>query len=129
MNAEEIRTLALSFPQTTECFPFDEFTLVFKVEDKIFLLVSLDAQPLRFNAKAEPEKALEWRDHYPENILPGYHMNKKYWNTIVGDNVLKQAFLREIIFESYLQVVSGLPKKKREPILVSLKNIHSGETL
>ncbi len=78
MNAEDIREYCLTKKNTEEGFPFGESTLVFKVNRKIFLLLALDAIPLQFNVKCHPDKAVELRDEYPENILPGYHMNKKH---------------------------------------------------
>lgn len=108
MNAEEIREYALAKKNVTEGFPFGEDTLVFKVNEKMFLLVSLDETPLRFNAKCEPDKAIELREEYPDVILPGYHMNKKHWNTILAEG-LKMALLKEMIDDSYHLV---LGKKK-----------------
>ncbi len=109
MNIEEIRTYCLSKPDVEEGFPFGEETLVFKVNGKIFLLVSLDSQPLQFNAKCDPEKAIELRDEY-ESIIPGYHMNKKHWNTVIVDKKLSKKLLKELIDHSYDLVYK--PKKK-----------------
>ncbi len=67
-----------------ESFPFGEDTLVFKTNNKIFLLVSLSAVPLQFNVKCDPERAIELREIY-SSVIPGYHMNKKHWNTIIVD--------------------------------------------
>jgi predicted DNA-binding protein (MmcQ/YjbR family) len=108
MNAEEIRAYALQNENVTEGFPFGGDTLVFKVNEKAFLLMSLDAIPLRFNVKCNPDRAIELREEYPEGILPGYHMNKKHWNTIVAMG-LKNAMLKEMIDDSY-NLVRG--KKK-----------------
>ncbi len=79
MNAEEIREFCLSMAETTESFPFDDTTLVFKVAGKIFALLNLEGE-LSINLKCDPELALNLREHY-DAVLPGYHMNKKYWNT------------------------------------------------
>ena len=100
MNAEQIRNYALAKEGVTEGFPFGEDTLVFKVNNKIFLLVALDETPLRFNVKCEPGNAVELRDEYPEAVLPGYHMNKKHWNTVIATQ-LKVALLKEMIDDSY----------------------------
>jgi predicted DNA-binding protein (MmcQ/YjbR family) len=101
MNAEDIRAYCLNKKNVEEGFPFGESTLVFKIRGKIFLLLALDAIPLQFNVKCHPEKALELRDEYPENILPGYHMNKKHWNTIIVDGHLNSKLLKEMIDDSY----------------------------
>lgn len=104
MNADIIRDYALSKPDAEESFPFGETTLVFKINNKIFLLLSLDADPLRFNVKCEPEKALQLRDDYPETVLPGWHMNKKHWNTVLVDGSLALKQLKEFIDDSYALV-------------------------
>lgn len=101
MDTEAIREYALAKAGVEEGFPFGEDTLVFKVNGKIFLLLALDESPLRFNAKCDPAEALELREEYPENILPGYHMNKKHWNTIVVDGRIKKALLQKLIDDSY----------------------------
>ena len=100
MNAEQIRNYALAKEGVTEGFPFGEDTLVFKVNNKIFLLVALDETPLCFNVKCEPGKAIELRDEYPDAVLPGYHMNKKHWNTVIATQ-LKALLLKEMIDDSY----------------------------
>ena len=101
MNIETLREYVLQKPSVTEGFPFGEDTLVFKINNKIFLLVSLSAAPLQFNVKCNPDKAIELREEYPENILPGYHMNKKHWNTVIMDRKLKDRLVQEMIDESY----------------------------
>ncbi len=108
MNIEELRDFALSLKDTTEGFPFGEDTLVFKVSGKVFLLTSLNSSPLSFNIKCDPEEALELRERYV-CVLPGYHMNKKHWNTILVDGTLKTKQLQEFIENSYWLVL----KKKR----------------
>jgi len=101
MNAEEIREYVLQKPSVTEGFPFGESTLVFKVNGKVFLLIGLDSEPLQFNVKCDPEKAIELREDHPKNILPGYHMNKKHWNTIITGRGLSNKMLKEMIDDSY----------------------------
>lgn len=105
MDIETLREYCLSKEGASESFPFGETTLVFKVKGKIFLLASLDAQPLQFNVKCNPEKAVELREQY-DCILPGYHMNKKHWNTIIVDGSLKHDDLKEHIDHSY-KLVGG----------------------
>jgi predicted DNA-binding protein (MmcQ/YjbR family) len=104
MNMETIREYILQKPFVTEGFPFGEDTLVFKVHDKIFLLAGLDSLPLQFNVKCDPDKAIELREEYPETVLPGYHMNKKHWNTIIVDGRLSVKKLKEMIDDSYTLV-------------------------
>jgi predicted DNA-binding protein (MmcQ/YjbR family) len=101
MNIEALREYTLQKEHATEGFPFGEDTLVFKVNNKIFLLLALDAIPVQFNAKCDPERAIALREEYPDHILPGYHMNKKHWNTVIVDGKLGDKHLREMIDESY----------------------------
>ena len=101
MNIETLREYVLQKPSVTDGFPFGEDTLVFKINNKIFLLVSLSAAPMQFNVKCNPDKAIELREEYPENILPGYHMNKKHRNTVIMDRKLKDKLVQEMIDESY----------------------------
>lgn len=108
MNAEELRDYVFSLKDVTEGFPFGEDALVFKTNDKMFLLVSLSSAPLQFNVKCDPDVAIELREQYP-CILPGYHMNKKHWNTIILDGTLTKSQLEKFIMHSYLLVA----KKKQ----------------
>lgn len=110
MNIETLRDYCLSKPGAEETLPFGPDTLVFKVIGKAFLLVGLDAEDLRFNVKCDPDKALELREEYP-CVLPGFHMNKKHWNTIVVDGSVSNALLKEWIDHSY-SLVAPKPKKK-----------------
>ena len=115
MNAESIRKYALALPGAQESFPFGETTLVFRVKEKIFLLVALDADPLQFNAKCDPEKAMELREAY-DAVKPGYHMNKKHWNTIIIDGSISSKLIKEMIDDSYNLIVQSLPKKIRDDL-------------
>jgi predicted DNA-binding protein (MmcQ/YjbR family) len=108
MNIEDVRDYCLAKPGADESFPFGEETLVFKVGGKVFLLAGLGDNS--FNVKCDPEKAIELREHHPE-VLPGYHMNKKHWNTVRTDGSLTAKQLREMINHSYDLVVKSLPKK------------------
>ena len=101
MNIETIREYILQKPSVTEGFPFGEDTLVFKVNDKIFFLAGLESSPLQFNVKCDPDKAIELREEYLETVLPGFHMNKKHWNTIIVDGRLSAKQLKEMIDDSY----------------------------
>ncbi len=109
MNTEELRDYCLEKLAVTESFPFDNDTLVFKVGGKIFLLVSLD-KGNSFNAKCDPERAVELRERYAE-VQPGYHMNKTHWNTIYIDGNLTCKEICEMIDHSYDLIVKSLPKK------------------
>lgn len=82
MHIEAIREYCLSKPDTEETFPFGPDNIVFKIDNKMFLLLPLDSEDLRFNVKCDPDLALELREQYP-SVLPGYHMNKKHWNTVI----------------------------------------------
>jgi predicted DNA-binding protein (MmcQ/YjbR family) len=113
MNIEQIREHCLKKKGVTEEFPFDEETLVFKVAGKIFLLASLEAIPLQINIKCDPEKAIELREEY-DSVLPGYHMNKKHWNTIIIDGTVPTRNLFEWIDDSYSLVIAGLKKSERK---------------
>jgi predicted DNA-binding protein (MmcQ/YjbR family) len=109
MDVEQLRNYCLSKPGAEESFPFDNETLVFKADGKMFLLASLDASPLKITVKCDPEMAIELRENY-SCILPGYHMNKKYWNTVIIDGALPGEMLRKFIDNSY-ELVKGNKKK------------------
>jgi predicted DNA-binding protein (MmcQ/YjbR family) len=102
----------MSRPDVEESLPFGPDTLVFKVSGKIFLLTGLDSEELSFNVKCDPEKALELREEYA-CVVPGYHMNKKHWNTINVDGSVSDRILKEWIDHSYDLVAKPLPKKKK----------------
>lgn len=104
MDIEEIRAYILEKRSVTEGFPFGVDTLVFKVNGKVFLLAGLKSSPLQFNVKCNPDRAIELREEYPENILPGYHMNKKHWNSVVVDGTINRKLLKEMIDHSYTLV-------------------------
>lgn len=112
MDIETLQRYCLSKKAVTEDFPFGDTTIVFRVKGKIFLLAGLDRSPLQFNVKCDPEKAIELREQY-DAIQPGYHMNKKHWNTIIADGRLSTSLLKELIDHSYDLVVQSLPKKDR----------------
>ena len=114
MNIEALREYCLQKPGVEEGFPFGEETMVFKVGSKIFLLASLE-ESNRFNAKCDPDLAVELRDRH-EEVIPGYHMNKKHWNTVYMDGRLTRQQLHEIIDHSYGLVFSSLPKKVQAEI-------------
>jgi predicted DNA-binding protein (MmcQ/YjbR family) len=118
VNIEDLRDYCLQKPGATESFPFGEDTLVFKVGGKIFLLTGLE-DGNRFNAKCDPELAVELRERYTE-VQPGYHMNKKMWNTVFMDGALTKKQLIEMIDHSYELIVKSLPKKTQDDIAKGL---------
>jgi predicted DNA-binding protein (MmcQ/YjbR family) len=112
MNIETLRDYCLSKPGVEETLPFGPDTLVYKVSGKAFLLTGLDSETLQFNVKCDPVKATELREEFA-CVLPGYHMNKKHWNTIVVDGTVSSNQLKEWIDDSYELVTSKLPAKKK----------------
>ncbi|MCL3780066.1 MmcQ/YjbR family DNA-binding protein [Prolixibacteraceae bacterium JC049] len=114
MNIEELRLYCISKPGVTEGFPFDEVTLVFKVMDKMFCLTSLD-KPLSMNVKCDPEEAIALREQY-EDVLPGYHMNKKHWNTVNITGAISDGQLQKWVDDSYDLIVQSLTKKKQKEL-------------
>jgi predicted DNA-binding protein (MmcQ/YjbR family) len=115
MDLETFCKYCLAKSGVTEDFPFGEDTLVFKVIGKIFAITSFD-QPLSVNLKCDPEKALELRERYDE-VQPGYHMNKKHWNTVNFEGSIPVRELKELIDHSYELVVNSLTKKLRNNLL------------
>lgn len=115
MDIESLRDYCLSKPAVEETFPFGDETLVYKVGGKIFLICPLNSDTLQFNAKCDPEKAIELRERY-DCVQPGYHMNKKHWNTIVIDGSVSNTMLKEWINDSYDLIVESLPVKAKEQI-------------
>lgn len=122
MNIEELRHYCLLKPGTEETFPFDEITLVFKVMGKMYALTSLDKLDLSVNLKCDPEKALQLRERY-SSVLPGYHMNKKHWNTVQIDGSVSFELIQEWIDHSYDLVVKSLTKKKKEELKDLIDNV------
>lgn len=112
MDIETFRNYCLSKKGTTEELPFGPETLVFKVMGKIFAATGLDEDQFRVNLKCDPARAIELREAHPE-VLPGWHMNKKHWNTVYFEQGLSDELLQELIDHSYELVVMGLPKKLR----------------
>ena len=112
MNIESLREYCLSKPGVEETLPFGPDTLVYKVGGKAFLLTGLENDDFRFNVKCNPDKAIELREEF-SCVLPGYHMNKKHWNTIVVDGSVSSRQLREWIDDSYELVLGALPKRKK----------------
>ena len=114
MNIEEIRNYCLEKTEANESFPFDETSLVFKLENKIFAILSLD-DDFSINLKCDPEEAIHLRAMYPY-VFPGFHMNKTHWNTIKNTNEVPDHLLKLWIDNSYRLVFRKLPKKLRDSL-------------
>jgi predicted DNA-binding protein (MmcQ/YjbR family) len=111
MNIEVFRNYCLSKVEVSECFPFDETTLVFKVMGKMFAITDTEDE-FAIALKCDPELVNQLRERYP-CVKPGYHLNKKYWNTVTVDGSINDAQLMEWIDHSYNEVVKTLPKKQQ----------------
>jgi predicted DNA-binding protein (MmcQ/YjbR family) len=105
VNIEELHQYAMGLGEIEESQPFGPDNIVYKVKGKMFLLIAIDEIPLRFNVKCNPDLAEELRADYP-SILPGYHMNKKHWNTVIVDISLTKKQLKEFIKHSF-DLVNG----------------------
>jgi predicted DNA-binding protein (MmcQ/YjbR family) len=104
MEIDEIREYALSLPETEECFPFGENNLVLKTKGKIFIILDLVSLPSTMNYKATPDDIIEQRDQYPDAIFPGFHMNKKHWNTIHLNRTVPSKTIQALVLNSYTLV-------------------------
>ncbi|MFG3012525.1 MmcQ/YjbR family DNA-binding protein [Streptomyces cinerochromogenes] len=113
MTPQQLRAFCLSFNAAVEDFPFNPETSVFRVLGKMFALTSLDARPLTVNLKCDPEDALRLRGEHEGLIVPGWHMNKRHWNTVTVDGALPDRLVKELIEDSYDLVVAGLPRAER----------------
>ena len=116
MNIETFRQLCIAKPGVTEETPFGPETLVYKVAGKIFALTDLGSFE-SVNLKCDPERAVELREVH-EGITPGYHMNKKHWNTVLTDGRVKDALIRQLLDHSYALVVASLPKRVQAELRV-----------
>ena len=115
MTAAALRKLCLSFPGAYEDFPFTPHHSVFKVEKKMFAISELGASPLKVSLKCEPELAEQLRASFPESIAPGYHLNKRHWNTVLCDGVgVPDAMVRDMVEDSYDLIVAAMPRVVRE---------------
>lgn len=114
MNIEDVREYCLSVKGAEECFPFDETTIVFKVMGKMFAYMGLERRDEGFmlNLKCDPEKAVELREKY-ECVIPGYHSNKKYWNSVFIEQNMPDDELKYWITHSVEEVIKKLPKKQQ----------------
>jgi predicted DNA-binding protein (MmcQ/YjbR family) len=115
MNPTALRDHCLSFPGVEETFPFGARTSVFKVGGKMFALSQLGADSLRVSVKCEPALAQGPRESHPA-VIPGYHLNKRHWNTVIIDGSLSDQMIEDMIEDSYDLVVSGLPRADRSAL-------------
>jgi predicted DNA-binding protein (MmcQ/YjbR family) len=114
MTPRALRKLCLSFPGAYEDFPFTPVHSVFKVEKKLFAISELGASPLRVSLKCEPELAEQLRGSYPDAVAPGYHLNKRHWNTVLCDGTLPDRMVRDMVEDSYDLIVAAMPRAVRE---------------
>ncbi|HEX3787515.1 MAG TPA: MmcQ/YjbR family DNA-binding protein [Pseudonocardiaceae bacterium] len=115
MKAAELKKSCLALAGAVEEFPFGEASSVFKVAGRMFALTPLRAQPLWVNLKCDPDIAVQLRGQYPA-ITPGYHMNKRHWNTVLLDGSIPTRLIRELIEDSYDLVVAGLSQRQQEKL-------------
>ncbi len=118
MDNETLKNYALDKIATTSDFPFDNETLVLRVKNRIFALIPLNAEPQRVNLKCDPDWAEILRQTY-NAIMPGYHMNKRHWNTVIFDDSISDDEILEMVDHAYDQVIKGLPKRDREALFKS----------
>jgi len=114
MNIEELRNYCLTHKGATEALPFDNRTLVFSVKGKMFCATDIEDFEL-INIKCEPEEAILLREMYAD-VIPGFHMNKKHWNSIITAGSLPNQLIEKWITDSYNLVVAGMPKKHRDEL-------------
>ena len=112
MDIETIREYCLKKKATFECFPFDEVNLVFKVVDRMFLLIDLD-RPEWISMKCDPEYAIELRDRY-NGIEGAFHFNKKHWNQVYLESDVSDNLIKELIDHSYNEVIKKFTRKQKE---------------
>ncbi len=112
MDQHELQAACLALPGAVEEFPFGDEVSVFKVGGKMFAASHLDAQPLQLSVKCDPDLAVQLRAAHPA-IAPGYHLNKRHWNTITLDASLPDQMVTDLLGDSYDLVVASLPKARR----------------
>ncbi|MEO6130718.1 MAG: MmcQ/YjbR family DNA-binding protein [Saprospiraceae bacterium] len=117
MNIETFRKHCMSLQGVEETLPFGPDTLVYKVYGKVFALTGLDEAEFSVNLKCDPDRAIDLRDEYPDAVLPGWHMNKKHWNTVYFEGRIADKLLLELIDHSYKLVISGLPLSLKKQLL------------
>jgi predicted DNA-binding protein (MmcQ/YjbR family) len=124
MDYQEVRTYLLNKPKAREDFPFGPDTAVFKIKGKMFATLmqkkdaDTDQKITQMNLKCDPEEAIMLRDIF-DSVIPGYHMNKRWWNTVILNSSIPEGEIQRMIDNSYALVVKGLPKKERLPLELS----------
>ena len=113
MNMLKLNDYLSEKPGSTKDYPFGPDTLVYKVMGKMFALLDEDDDPIRINLKCDPDEAIVLRDMY-ESVIPGYHMNKEHWNTVILDGSIHESEVKKMIDESYRLVVNTLKKSDRD---------------
>lgn len=113
MKYAELEDILLGFTDSSLSFPFDEKTAVFKVAKKMFALIGMEWDPLGINLKCDPDDAQILRSQF-DSIIPGYHMNKDHWNTVILNESLEPDFVKKLIEDSYLLVVRSMSKKEQK---------------
>ena len=116
MELDQLKKYLLNKPESTEDYPFGPDTLVYKVGGKMFALFGEDDNPKRMNLKCDPNEAIILRDMF-ESVIPGYHMNKEHWNTVILDDTIPEEEIYKMIDESYRLVVKSLKKSDRDKLL------------
>ncbi|MDP5053157.1 MAG: MmcQ/YjbR family DNA-binding protein [Congregibacter sp.] len=115
MNYDQARTYLLGRPESWEDYPFGPGIAVFKISGKMFATLGSDAGVARMNLKCDPDEAVMLRDIF-DGVKPGYHMNKRHWNTVLLDNSVPRGEVERLIDNSYALVVQGLPSKERKAL-------------
>ncbi|MGZ4183819.1 MAG: MmcQ/YjbR family DNA-binding protein [Solirubrobacteraceae bacterium] len=115
MRPTKLRDLCLSFPGSAETFPFGPETAVFKVSGKVFAISRLKENPLRVSVKCEPLLAEQLREAHAA-VIPGYHLNKRHWNTVIIDGSLPERMIKDMIEDSYDLIVAKLPRSRRRAL-------------
>lgn len=114
MTADEVQDVLSQFQGAAPGYPFGPEAQVWKVAGKMFALVAEDADPLRISLKCDPDLALELRAEYPDRVVPGYHLNKRHWNTVTLDGSIPDVEIEDWIGHSYDLVVASLPRRLRD---------------
>lgn len=119
MNLEEIKKYCLQKKGASISFPFDDVTMVIKICSKMFALIAINDDPLRINLKCDPFIAQGLRERYSA-VIPGYHMNKKHWNTVIMNNTIPENIIKGMIDDSYDLVFLNLSKKNKGIIMQNI---------
>ncbi|WP_042397000.1 MmcQ/YjbR family DNA-binding protein [Streptacidiphilus carbonis] len=112
MTPDTLKAFCLGLNGSVETFPFSPELSVFKVGGKVFALTDLAGEPLKVSLKCDPELAVQLREQYPA-IVPGWHLNKRHWNTVTLDGSVPDALLRELVEDSYDLIVTQLPRRQQ----------------